>query len=311
MREGIANLVVPRRHTVLITGGTGLLGQGLCDTAAPGWSIVSAHLRPYTAGTPGVREMAVDIRSLPAVERLFAEYRFDAVVHAAGIASVDYSERHVEESTQSNLGGTRNVAEMCAASGARLVYISTNAVFDGSNAPYRESDRVNPINAYGRIKLACERLVEETLDRPVIVRPILMYGWPHALARANPVTWVVDALERGETIHVVDDVYENPLHNLSAAAAIWTILDRDVDGIIHLAGRDVISRYEFARMVARIFGLDQSRISAVPSSFFPDLAPRPRNTSLVTSRMESELGVPPPMLEAGLRLMATRARIRG
>lgn len=311
MREGIANLVVPGRHTVLITGGTGLLGQGLCDTAAPGWSIVSTHLRPYTVGTPGVREMAVDIRSRPALERLFAEHHFDAVVHAAGVASVDYSERHVEESTQSNLGGTRNVAEMCAASGTRLLYISTNAVFDGSNAPYHESDPVNPINAYGRIKLACERLVEDTLDRPVIVRPILMYGWPHALGRSNPVTWVVDALERGETIHVVDDVYENPLHNLSAAAVIWAILDRDIDGIIHLGGRDVISRYEFARMVARIFELDQSRIRPVPSSFFPDLAPRPRNTSLVTSRMESELGVPPSTLEAGLRLMAARARIRG
>ena len=272
---------------------------------------MSAHLRPYAVGAPGVRELTLDVRSRPALERLFTEYRFDAVVHAAGVASVDYSERHVEESTQSNLDGTRNLAEMCAASGTRLVYISTNAVFDGRNAPYRESDRVNPINAYGRIKLACERLVEATLDRPVIVRPILMYGWPHAFGRSNPVTWVVDALERGETIHVVDDVYENPLCNISAALAIWAILDRDINGIIHLAGRDVINRYELARMVARIFELDESRIRAVPSAFFPHIAPRPRNTSFVTTRMESELGVPPSTLEEGLRLMAARARIRG
>lgn len=300
-----------RRHTVLITGGTGLLGQGLCATASPRWSIVSAHLRPHRVGAPGVVERTVDVRSRSALERLFAEYRFDAVVHAAGIASVDYSEGHVEESTQSNLGGTRNVAEVCAASGTRLVYVSTNAVFDGSNAPYRESDPVNPINAYGRIKVACERVVEANLDRPVIVRPILMYGWPHALGRPNPVTWIVDALDRGETIHVVDDVYENPLHNISAALAIWAILERDISGIVHLAGRDVISRYELARMVARIFELDESRIRAVSSAFFPDIAPRPRNTSLVTTRMASELGVPPPTLDEGLRLMAARARIRG
>ena len=225
------------------------------------------------------------------------------------MASVDHSERHVEESLESNLGGTRNIAELCAASGTRLIYISTNAVFDGTHAPYRELDAVNPINAYGRIKVSCEQVVRETLDRCVIVRPILMYGWPHPMGRPNPVTWVVDALERGETIHVVDDVHENPIHNIRAALAIWAILDRDISGVIHLAGRDVVSRYDLARTVARIFELDESGIRPVSSAYFPEIAPRPRNTSLVTTRMESELGVSPSTLEESLRLMATRVRI--
>lgn len=301
-------MVTPPR-TVLITGATGLLGQGLLQQAPQGWSIVSVHRRPYPADTPGVVEVTMDVSNRPALEQLFAAHRFDAVVHAAGIASVDYSEQHVEESLESNLGGTRNIAELCAGSGTRLVYVSTNAVFDGSNAPYHESDRVNPINAYGRIKLACEHLVEKTVDRHVIARPILMYGWPHAMGRPNPVTWVIDALERGETIRMVDDIYENPLHNINAARAIWAILDIDIGGVIHLAGRDVISRYDFARMVARIFGLDATHIRPVSSASFPDIAPRPRNTSLVTTRMESEVGVPPSALEEGLRLMATRPRV--
>ena len=297
------------KKTVLITGSTGLLGQGLAATTPEGWTIVSAHLRPYAGGS-GTKDVIVDVRSRSALERVFATHQFDAVVHAAGIANVDYSEQHVAESTESNLGGTRNIAELCAASGTRLVYVSTNAVFDGTNAPYRESDRVTPVNAYGRIKVACERVVQETLNRPAIVRPILMYGWPHLMGRLNPVTWVVDALERGETLHVVDDVYENPLYNINAAQAIWAILGTDVSGIVHLAGPDIINRYEFARMTARIFELDESRIQAVPSEFFPQIAPRPRNTSLVTARMES-LGVQPSPIEQGLRLMAARARIRG
>lgn len=302
-------MIRPRK--VLITGGTGLLGIGLCATAPEGWSIVSTHLRPYRVDIPGVDERTGDVRSRSALDRLFAEHRFDAVVHAAGIASVDYSERHVEESLESNLGGTRNIAELCAASGSRLVYISTNAVFDGSNAPYRESDPVNPINAYGRIKVACEHLVEKTLDRYVIARPILMYGSPHAMGRPNTVTWVIEALDRGETIHVVDDVYENPIYNIHAASAIWAVLESEIGGVIHLAGRDVISRYELARMVARIFELDPARVRAVSSAYFPDIAPRPRNTSFVTTRMESELGVSSLTLEEGLRLMAARTRVRG
>jgi len=251
-----------------------------------------------------------DVRNRQALERLFSEYRFDAVIHAAGIANVDYSERYPDESRESNLGGTTNLAHLCAVSSVPLVYLSTNAVFDGSEAPYQESDPVNPINAYGRIKVACEEVVRATADRWTIVRPILMYGWPHPEGRPNPVTWVIDALERGETIHVVDDVYENTLHNLSAARAIWSALERDVGGVVHLAGRDVYNRYELACTVARIFELDGTRIKAVSSDYFPGIAPRPRNTSLATTRMEFELGIPPSTLEEGLRSMASKAGIR-
>lgn len=296
------------QRTVLITGGTGLLGQGLFETVPPGWSIVSVHLRDYSPGAPHVR---LDVRDRAALERLFEAHRFDAVVHAAGVASVDISEQHVSESTESNLGGTRNLSELCAATGTRMVYISTNAVFDGESAPYGEADRVNPINAYGRIKLACERLVHDTLERATVVRPILMYGWPHAMGRPNPVTWVVDSLTRGQQINVVDDVYENPLHNIQAALAVWKILERsDITGIIHLAGGELANRHQLALAVARSFRLDASHIRPVSSSFFPHIAPRPHNTTLRTARMERELGVVPCTLEEGLGRMLAAARPR-
>jgi dTDP-4-dehydrorhamnose reductase len=291
-------------RSVLITGGTGLLGLGLCATVPAGWSIVIMHLRPYRAEIPGVEELAVDVRSRSALARVFAERQFDAVVHTAGIASVDYSQRHAAESVESNVGGTRNIAELCAAAGTRLVYISTNAVFDGQHAPYRESDPINPINEYGRIKAECEALVARTVARHVIARPILMYGVPHPKGRPNPVTWVIEAVERAETIQVVDDVFENPIYNMDAARAIWAMLEREIGGVFHLAGRDVVSRYELARRVARIFELDDTCIRPVSSDFFPDIAPRPHNTSFVTKRMESELGLAPSALDDGLRAMA-------
>jgi dTDP-4-dehydrorhamnose reductase len=294
-------------RTVLITGGTGLLGQGLLETVPPGWSIVSVHLRAYDPGAPHGR---LDVRDRAALQQLFEAHRFDAVVHAAGIASVDISEQHVNESTESNLGGTRNLVELCAATGTRMVYVSTNAVFDGESAPYGEADRVNPINAYGRIKLACERVVQEALVHAAVVRPILMYGWPHAMGRPNPVTWVVDSLTRGERINVVDDVYENPLHNIQAASAVWRILEREVTGIIHLAGGEPVNRYQLALAVARAFELDASPIRPVPSSFFPHIAPRPRNTTLRTTRMERELGMSPSRLEEGLGSMVAAAGAR-
>lgn len=297
--------------TALITGGTGLLGQGLLATIPDDWSVVSAQRRPFRSEIAGVEPVTLDVRSRSAVDALFASRRIDAVIHTAGIASVDYAEQHVEEAIESNVTGTRNIAESCRASGARLVYVSTNAVFDGTRAPYGESDLVNPLNAYGRMKVACEQLVRETIDDCVIVRPIFMYGWPHPMGRPNMVTWVIDRLTRGDTIPVVDDVFENPLYNVHGGRAIWEILARDIHGIVHLAGRNVVSRFELARLVAEVFDLDASCIRAVSSDYFADIAPRPRNTSFVTARMESDLDIEPLSLGDGLRTMAACHPVRG
>ena len=297
--------------TALITGSTGLLGQGLLATAPVGWSVVTAQRRREPVDAPGIVPSAVDVRSRPSVEALFTSSPVDVVVHAAGIASVDFAEQHIQESLESNLTGTRNVAELCRDTGARLVFVSTNAVFDGTSAPYGEGDSVHPVNAYGRVKVECEHLVRDTLDDFVIVRPILMYGWPHARGRPNVVTWVIDELSRGRTLHVVDDVFENPLYNVQAGQAIWAILSRDIRDIVHLAGSDVVSRYKLACQVARVFDLDASRIVRVASSFFPDLAPRPRDTSFRTERMSSELAMAPLSCDEGLRLMAAHGPARG
>src|ERR1700757_1924940 len=123
---------------VLITGGTGLLGKGMEETAPKDAQIVSVHLRDKRA-----------------VERLFARHRFDAVVHAAGIASVDYVERHYAESLESNIVSTLNICSAARRQGTHLIYVSTNAVFDGKHAPYDEQAPVNPVNKYGRLKIEC------------------------------------------------------------------------------------------------------------------------------------------------------------
>ncbi|HVE13985.1 MAG TPA: SDR family oxidoreductase, partial [Elusimicrobiota bacterium] len=227
---------------VLVTGSTGLLGKALEETADPSVELVGVHLRPYSVSDPRVRHLVLDLRDARAVDELFARERFDAVIHAAGIAAVDQIERHPEEGRSSNLGGTRSVAEACARSGAYLVYISTNAVFDGRSAPYPEDAPTNPLHHYGRIKLECERLVAACGAPHAVARPILMYGWNHAVNRPNPVTWVYEKLLRGEKVQLVDDVFENPVHNHQCAKALWAMVAKRPSGIFHLAGGERVHR---------------------------------------------------------------------
>lgn len=298
-------------RTLLITGGTGLLGKGMEETAPEGLRIRSLHQREYDVASSSGRHVVLDIRDKQKVDRLFEEEEFDVVIHAAGIASVDYVERHYAESLESNIVGTLNITSAARKRDCHLVYVSTNAVFDGTHAPYKESDALGSVNKYGRLKAECERLVTETLERYTIVRPILMYGWNHAVSRPNPATWVFDKLGRGEAIDMVTDVYENPLYNIQCAAALWEIVGRKPSGVFHLAGGEIVNRYDFARKVAEVFGLDASLIRAVDSSHFPSIAARPKNTSFDTSRMERELGVRPLSVEEGLRHMKNHMTARG
>lgn len=288
---------------VLITGSTGLLAKGFEEMSDGADEIVGAHLRQYQIKDTRARHYVLDVRDEDEVRSLFERERFDAVIHAAGMASVDHVERHPEEGRASNLKGTLNISRACKRTGAYLVYISTNAVFDGSSAPYAEDAPTSPIHHYGRIKLACEEAVAQEAGSFCVVRPILMYGWNHVVNRPNPVTWVYEKLLRGEQISLVNDVFENPLFNQQCGRALWAILGARPAGVFHLAGADRIHRHAMGLKVAEVFGLDSSLITEVDSSHFPNIARRPKDTTFVTRRMERELGVSAMTLEEGLRAM--------
>ncbi len=185
----------------------------------------------------------------------------------------------------------------------RLVYISSNAVFDGTCAPYKEDDRLRPINRYGQVKVECEGIVRRMCPEAAIVRPILMYGWPIPEGRPNPVTWLIERLQRGEKTYLVTDVYENPIWSHHCAEAIWRIIQSGKTGVFHFAGKEVVNRFEFAKLVAEVFNLDSSLLHPVDSGFFPSIAPRPPNTSFLTERMVGELGIEPLSVYEGLMRM--------
>lgn len=292
---------------ILITGGTGILGQALVATSDAGHRLSIVHRRSYPVPVSGIEPIVLDILESGRLAELFETHAFDAVIHAAGIASVDHVERHFEEAWRSNVIGTQHIADLVRKKDIRLVYVSSNAVFDGAAAPYGENSPTNPINKYGRIKVECEALVKRLCPESVIVRPILMYGWHLAEGRANPVTWLLERLRRGDSIPLVTDIRENPLWSHQCAEAIWRILHLEKTGTFHIAGKDVVNRYELGQLVAQVFGLDASLLRPVDSSFFPSIAPRPHNTSFLTKRMECELGMDPLMVRQGLEQMRALA----
>lgn len=290
---------------VFITGGTGLLGHHLIMTAPKAHDISCTffpeHKKnaiPYNCG-----KYHLDVTDAGAVLAAMRKIRPDYVVHTASLANVDYVEKHKEEAEKTNVGGTVNIIRGCMETGSRLIYISSNAVFDGNHPPYSEEDPVNPISYYGRLKAKEEELVRKSGLKYSIVRAILMYGWNLDAERKNPVTWLLDELDSGRTVNMVDDIFCNPLFAMDSVNAIWKIVELDKQGVFHVGGRDEFSRYRFALAVAEVFGLEKKLIRPVKNEFFSGIAPRPRNTTYSIEKIKRELGVFPLGAREGLAEM--------
>jgi dTDP-4-dehydrorhamnose reductase len=289
---------------ILITGSTGLLGRALLETLPEGIEVFGTYLpiRPPVVQMP-CPFFPLDVQDKSQVAQVLAQTQPDTVIHTASIGSVDYSEHHREESWAVNVGGTQNIGRACARQHAKLIFISSNAVFDGEHPFYSEEAPVNPINYYGQLKVEGEEWVKSSGLEYAIVRPILMYGWHSPIERGNWVTSWLRSLNQGQRVKVVEDVGTKPLYALNCAEVLWAVIAQHQTGIYHAAGADHITLYQFAQATAEVFGLDAALIDPVPSSYFPEIAPRPKDTSFDTTKMERELGVRAWGVRDGLRHM--------
>jgi dTDP-4-dehydrorhamnose reductase len=285
---------------VLITGGSSLLGRYLALTKPDDISLESTW---YTNAVEGVN-YHLDVGNKSQLRYVYERVKPDIIIHCAAMGSVDYAEDNFREVAAVNVQGVINVLQAARHYSAKVIHISTNAVYDGDNPPYSQASPQKPVNAYGRIKKMAERAIVDndvTADGPswLIVRPFLLYGWPYESGRPNWGTTIVNKLRRHEPLKLVNDVIWQPTYAADVAAFIWRILDYDREAF-NVASAQRLTLYEFGLKIAEIFGLDSKLISPVSSNYFPQIAPRPRDTGYDLSKIiEAELGLP--SLENGLQ----------
>jgi len=295
------------RDRVLITGANGLLGQTLTRRLTES----DGHVVLATARDEALRDkevaceyLSVDVTSPDEVDAVFADFEPDAVVNCAAMSDVSTCDADRNEAWATNARAVKRLARHCDAARARLVQVSTDFVFNGKRGPYDESARPDPVNYYGRTKLAAENHARDAgRGRWTVVRTVLLYGTGVGLRRQNVVLWMIDRLQQGDPIHVVEDQWRTPTYVPDLADGIETILRKETDGVYHLSGPDMVSIHELALLVADVFGLDETLIHPVPSEYFDEDVVRPRKTGFKLEKAQTELGYDPHSLPDGLRAL--------
>ena len=272
--------------SVLITGGSGLLGKYLRQTS-PNCYDISYTYKTHPIHNPEGYYM--DLNDRHSIAKVFEEVKPNIIIHTAAIGSVDYCESHQQEALDVIVEGTRNVLDECKKHDSKIVYISSNAVYDGENSPYSETDITDPINWYGKCKLVAENLVQESRLSFLIVRPILLYGWPHKFGRLNWVNIIVASLSKGLPVSMVYDTLTQPTYAVDCARVIWMLMLRDREGIYNVGSDSRVTLFAFALEVAQVWGYDMKLVKGMSSDRLQLFAPRPRDTTYDLVKLRNEV----------------------
>ena len=269
----------------MVTGSSGLLGSKLVSLLRRDYEVVGIDM--YVS--EGQKGLAVDITQKERTLEAIVGTTPSVVVHTAAETNVDRCETERDHARRINVDGTANIADACVKVGAKLVYLSTDYVFDGDKGNYAERDEPNPISFYGLTKLEAERIVASTSSDSLIVRTSVLYGWHPT--KLNFATWVLKGLRERKALRVVKDHINSPTFSDNLAVAIRAAIERNIRGILHVAGSERISRFEFARRLAEKFGLDETLLVPVEMRDLNWVARRPRDSSLDVGKAEKELGI--------------------
>ena len=275
---------------LLITGASGFLGWYLCQIAQEKYSVYGTYFS-HQIEIPGAKTVNVNLTDENQLRQVFQDIQPTAVIHTAALSQPNFCQTHPQESHKINVIASKNIAELCADASIPCVFTSTDLVFDGKNAPYKETDSVNPVNTYGEQKVMAEEEMLKCYPMTAVCRMPLMFGAATPTAKSF-IQGFIETLQQGKELNLFIDEFRTPVGALTAAKGLLLVLEKQFNGCIHLGGLEKISRYEFGKLMVKIFQLANAKIKPGKQQDVKMAAPRPSDVSLDSS-VAFELGYSP------------------
>ncbi|OGJ16225.1 hypothetical protein A3K74_03300 [Candidatus Pacearchaeota archaeon RBG_13_33_26] len=242
---------------ILITGAGGFLGKKLFEKLSKKFNIYgTTNLSAKKNG----EFLYLDITNKESLYGIIKKINPQIIIHTAALADADFCEKNKEQTYITNVKGTQNIIEVCKDYGIKLIFFSTDYVYDGNNPPYTEDSVKRPMNYYGETKLECERLVKEHIKDYIILRPTIFYGFNNEEDKETFVTQTLKKLREKKEFFADDYVIKYPLIIDDVVDAIKILIEKDAVGDFNLGTEKGVTRYQWAIEIAEIFGLDKSLI---------------------------------------------------
>ncbi len=288
------------KKKLIITGASGFLGYHLLRVASVDWEVYGiTNSKSFYFGN--ATAINCNIRNYIELGNFIDDIEPDAIIHAAAIADANFCEQNKELSYEVNVEATKNLAGICCDFHIPFAFTSTDLVFDGKQGMHKENDAKNPVSIYGEQKAVAEDEVLLIYPEATVFRLPLMFGEPAASA-SNYLQKFILQIKNGEKASLFHDEYRSVCGARSIAEGILKLLNEK--GIIHLAGKEKLSRYEFGLKAAKVFELDESLLLSCSQKDVKMAAPRPADVSLDISKALS-LGFVPLSVDEELNLIAT------
>ena len=282
---------------LLIIGGASLVGSTIIDYAKDNYEIFTTENNtPITnSKVSSIKLNLLDDKKhiLDYIEKI----KPSAVNHTVAFPNVDFCESNHELTDLLHVKITKDISEICSSVNSKLIYFSTDAVFNGNNSiPYNELDRPDPLSYYGKTKLEAEKIVLQNTNN-VILRTTVIYGW-HIRSRFT--NWVLDTLKNKKPVTAFVDQYNTPTLVDDLVKSVFSIIEKDLSGLFHASGKSCLNRFEFAQKLAISFGLDKNLVVPTKSSDISQIAPRPKNGCLDSSQLEDKSGIKFNEIDSGI-----------
>lgn len=283
----------------LITGASGLLGYDLSRRLVSGGHQVVGLSNSHDIDISGIEGVKIDLSDLGAISKLVDETKPDVIVHSAGLTNVDACEANEELARVLHADVSEVLAKCAERHSAKMVYISTDHLWDGSVSSITENTKPHPINAYGRTKYEGEQRTAAHSPNSLIVRT--NFFGPGRPWRRSFSDWVIDNLSAEIVIPTFTDSYFTPIDLHHLCKFIEMMVQRDISGIYNIAGCERVSKHDFAKRLAFVFGLDSKLIKPSQIANANLAAPRPVDMSLSVAKIEKKLNCKMPDLEKCIR----------
>lgn len=288
------------KKRLLVTGVSGFLGWNVVKVAKESY-YVSAHHRSQNPEIDGIISYQADLSIEKEVVKMLDAAEPEIIIHCAAASHPNFCELNPVESRKGNVIANEILSKQCADRGIKLVFTSSDLVFDGTKGNYAEDDERNPIMLYGEHKAMAEDIILKNAPESAICRMPLMFG-PRGKVGMSFIQGFIEKFKAGESLGLFYDEIRNTLYADDAANGLLLAAEH-VSGVLHLGGKEALSRYDFGLKMADAFGFDKALISRISNGDIKMAAPRAKDASMNCS-MAFASGFKPKLVEDRLHEMA-------